>query len=140
MSLPGPIDLLKARKLKGVMLMCILDPSWITLTLRTITRDHKDLKRIAIDASEAVHEAVSDDERFIYPLDVVGDTAYESWLELDDLLAQLWESHSICLEVLYDGSDLADENRVRGWMRYLLPEVVGKGKVKFVMIGTGWVW
>ena len=122
------------------MLMCALDPSWITLTLRTITRDHKNLQRVAIDASDTTHEAVFDHDQPIHPGEVLGDTAYKGWLELDGLLAQLWESHSICLEVLYDEFDSVDENGARSWMECLLPEVMGKGKAELVGIGSGWVW
>ena len=127
------IDLSKATKLQDVMLVRVPNLRWITAILRTITRDHKNLQRITIDASDVLNEAEFDDTLFADPSDILGRTTYERWLELDHLLAQLWESHSICLEVLYGGAlPLTDENIPRSWIRRVLPVVVGKGRAKLI--------
>jgi hypothetical protein len=98
--------------------------------LRTITRNHKNLQRITIDASNV---ADSDDFHSASPVEVLGPTTCEGWLELDHLLAQLRESHSITLEITY-GPDLSvDEDSARSWMGSLLPVVVGKGMAKLVV-------
>ena len=57
----------------------------------------------------------------------IGETAYQEWLELDRLLVQLSESHSICLEILYNSRVEKDEERERNRMNILLPEVMKRG-------------
>ena len=126
------MDLSKATKLQDVMLVCVSDPGWITSVLRTIPRDYRNLQRIAIDASEVVDEAGLDYVRPGDPRGILEATTCERWLELDRLLAQLWESHPICLEVLYGALPLPGEDIARSWIRCFLPVVVGKGRAKLI--------
>ena len=66
--------------------------------------------------------------------EAVGGIAYPEWLELDCLLAQLHESHSIRLKVLYNVPFDTDGSRERRRMEVLLPEVMTRGIVDLV----GW--
>ena len=53
------------------------------------------------------------------------------WLELDRLLAQLWESHSIRPKVVYHPL-FGDDGEVTGGRVYsLFPEVISRGIVDF---------
>ena len=50
--LAQPINLSKATGLKRAVLACgSADPKWITVSLRSITDDHKHLQQITLDAS-----------------------------------------------------------------------------------------
>ena len=127
---PGPIDLSKATKLKDMIFLSIWELSWVTSTLQTITHDHRNLQRLAIDASVVLREfenTPTSDTR-----DILEETTYREWLELDSLLAGLWESHSISLKVLYDQYVEMDEDEARARMETLLPEVMGKGRAELV--------
>ena len=56
-----------------------------------------------------------------------GETAYQGWLELDRLLVQLCESHSIRLKVLYIPRINIDGRKKGSRMKTLLPEVGTRG-------------
>ena len=58
---------------------------------------------------------------------VVGETVYREWLELDRLLTQLSESHSICLEILYDMPSSLGGEIASSLMESLLPELTRRG-------------
>ena len=126
--------------MNNATLTCVLDPGWITLTLKTITRDHRNLQLITLDASEVltVLQDNYDDDHPTTPVDVLGQNMFNSWIELDLLLAKLSESHSFNLEVLYDLYDvMPDEDQARSWAECLLPEFMGKGRVKLVRLAGG---
>lgn len=126
------MDLSRATKLKDATFIFIVDPGWITSTLRTITCDHGNFQRLTIDATDVL--ATFRNANLIDLVDILGETTYEEWLELDDLLARLWESHSTCLEVQYNsvkGLEM-EEDRAVSWMTCLLPEVMRKGRAKLV--------
>ena len=59
-------------------------------------------------------------------------TNSQLWLELDCLLAQLGESHSICVKMMYHICIDMSGGRERGRMGVLLPEVVARGIVELV--------
>ena len=120
-------------KLKDAMFRCNLDPGWITSTLRTITRDHRNLQLVKIDVSDVLFD-IDDDGANIE--DFLKRNVHERWLELDLLLAQLCESHSISLEVSCDAYRMVDEDDAGSLLEYLLPEVMGKGKVKIGQEGV----
>ena len=111
------------------MFLCNLDPGWITSTLKTITRDHRNLQLVGIDASDVLFGIVTDDGD---PEDALGQDIYGGWLELDLLLAQLRESHSISLEVSYNAHGMMIEDDAKSLLEYVLPEVMGKGRVKLI--------
>ena len=110
------------------------------MTLKTITRDHRNLQLITLDASEVltVLQDNYDDGNPTTPVDVLGQNMFNSWIELDLLLAKLSESHSFNLEVLYDLYDvMPDEDQARSLVECLLPEFMGKGTVKLVRLAGG---
>ena len=125
-SQPTQVNLGKAKKLKDLSFACWMLPGWILATLRTIARDHRELERITLTilSSQGLNE----------PEDVKRATggAYPEWLEVDRLLAQLSESHSIRVNVVYDIRRDAEGERERGRMEILLPEVVTRGIVDLV--------
>ena len=108
----------KATKLKHVALVCLLQPGWVIRTLRTVTQNHRELEWITLSVLSSWGLSNRNDVR-----GAVEETTYLAWLELDRLLAQLHESHSIRLKVLYD----VDESRERRRMKVLLPEVMTRG-------------
>lgn len=62
----------------------------------------------------------------------IGEAYHAEWLELDRLLAQLRESHSIRLRVMYEAPSSMDRELARGYMKCLLPEVITRGTVEMV--------
>ena len=55
------------------------------------------------------YAGTNDDGGDAYYLDEVGEDSHQGWLELDRVLTRLWESHSICLEVRYNGPVWVEE-------------------------------
>ena len=123
------VNLDKATKLKDVTLICLLRPGWVLRTLRTVTQNHRELEWITLSVLSNWGFSQRNDVR-----GAVGETTYLEWLELDRLLAQLHESHSIRLKVLYD----VEESRERRRMKVLLPEVMTRGIVDLVE-ERGWI-
>ena len=64
--------------------------------------------------------------------DKIGETVYQGWLELDAVLARLWESHSIRLELVYVVPRWSDRRRAGRLVRSLLPEVMTSGIIDLV--------
>jgi hypothetical protein len=114
-------------KLKDVTFTCWLFPAWILATLRTITRDHTELRRITL----ALRCSGGLDNPEDFKL-ADGGTVYPEWLELDRLLAQLSESHSIRVKVVYNLHTDENGSKERGRMKILLPEVMKRGVVDLV--------
>ena len=98
--LQTPIDLSAATKLKEAYLTCNRNPEWIVKTLRTITRNHESLERISLKADyyELSYDDEDDDED---DEDSSIGSFRPHWLELDNLLMQFWESHSVRVEAVY---------------------------------------
>ena len=95
-----------------------MSSGWILATLRTVTQNHKELESIKLTVSDSL--GLNDLEGVRR---VGGETACQEWLELDRLLVQLCESHSIRLEVLYNPRRDMFGRRKRSRMKTLLPEV-----------------
>ena len=121
-----PINLCKATKLKEVLFRCgslVHECGWVLSSLKTITADHRDLQQISI--------------RVPYPSDegqhrrtmIGGETARPGmrWSDLDRLLVQLWESHSVRLRIVLPWT--RDKARANGWAGYLLPETTKRGVI-----------
>ena len=134
--LSASINLSKSTMLKDAMLECTIDPGWITLTLNTLTRDHRNLQLVAIDAStvlRTIHSEIDDvDAHSVNLGDIIGQDRFRKWLELDLLLAQLRESHSISLEIPYVVDYAMDDDDAKVLLKRLLPEVVGKGRAELI--------
>ena len=127
-SLAGSIDLSKAKKLQDAEFGCRVYPPLITATLRTITDDHRNLRRIALDMLDVLivpYPNYSDPTSFVR---AIGATHGE-WLELDRVLARLWRAHSIHVKVLYNAPASMDGKISRGCVESLLPELMRKGVV-----------
>jgi hypothetical protein len=91
-SSPPSIDLSKATKLKDV----VFQPGersveWVTMALQTITPEHRDLREVSIHLPYYLTLG----GLFVNIKQFVGEAGYKKWLDLDRLLVQLWESHSI---------------------------------------------
>lgn len=121
---PDPIDLSKATKLRDVEFCCrALDGGcdWIIMALQTVTSQHRHLRQISIDIPW-IREFASDD----LAIQAIEDGGHGmQWSDLDRLLVQLMESHSIYLVVscsgTTDGAGLGDV-----WAKHLFPESTKK--------------
>jgi hypothetical protein len=66
---------------------------------------------------------------------MIGESNYRQWLELDHLLVQLWESHSIRPKVSYYAPPGKGGEVANGRVYSLLPEVTSRGIADFVKLG-----
>ena len=109
------------------MVQC-LSVDWITLALRTITPNHRDLGRISIFVYfDSTLTSVSADVRQNF-----GEQIFGQWLELDRVLAKLWESHSIRPMILYHTRPQKEKEEMRECMRCLFPEITGRGVIELI--------
>jgi len=124
------IDLSKARELKDVTFVCrTLRVEWVVMALRTITHNRGSLQSISLHLptmpySYGLHR--------IDPADVkhmIEDAMYSQWLEFDQFLVQLWESHSIRPNVTCYAPPLQDGY---SWADSLLPELTSRGAISLV--------
>ena len=122
------VNLVKATKLKDAVFMCRTDPRWILTTLRTVTPNHK-LQQVSLGMTFGVSLGCADPARIRH---AIGEAAFQEWSELDRLLVQLSESHSIHVKVFYFGYPGAAGRGERGRMNILLPEVMARGIAGFV--------
>jgi len=121
-------DLSKATILKDVAFRVISwNVKWITTALRTVTPQHRDLRQISIFAAHySTLVNIGGNVRRI-----TGEQTLGQWLELDRLLAQLWESHSIRPKILYNAFP-GKEKIIRDWVGCLLPEITERGVIDLV--------
>ena len=126
--LSARINLVKATKLKDAAFMCRTDPRWILTTLQTITPNHK-LQQVSLGMTSGVSLGHTDPAGIRH---AIGESAFQEWLELDRLLVQLSESHSIHVKAFYFGYPGAAGRGERGRMNILLPEVMARGIASFV--------
>ena len=134
------VNLSRATKLKDVAFMCPRDPRWVAMTIRTITPNHTNLRQISLCYGD----------RYLYPEStnpahfrvLVGETAYQEWLDFDRLLVQLCESHPIRLRVLYGGSmSTSLKSMTRSCMESLFPEAAARGVADLINYDDlEWVW
>lgn len=122
------MDLSKATGLKRVVLVCrSADPKWITVTLRSITDDHKHLQQIILDAS-----CMFDILDILWPDCVtpagvrleIGKPAYREWMKLDRFLCRLLGSRSIQLKVRYEVPAPFSKREAKRCIKSLLPKVM----------------
>ena len=119
------IDLSKATKLCDMVFQPVsLDVEWITMALRTVTPEHRDLRQISIRVPcfSTLHAVDA------YLGQAIGETTRRQWSDLDHLLVRFWEARSIrpivvCRRSRRTNKDMRD--RIEG----LLPEVVGRGVI-----------
>jgi hypothetical protein len=110
------LDLSKATSLKDVVLRCASpNVQWAATTLRTI--ESKNLQRITIDMS--ILESL------------IKETVHQAWLDLDRLLAQFSESHSIRPEIILSRGK--EGTNFKNLVPILLPELTRRGIVDVVV-------
>jgi hypothetical protein len=115
------VDLSKATNLEGV----VFRPQprmveWVTTALHTITSEHRDLREISIrlpycltlDRASTIRQAIAG-------------AGSDLWLNLDCLLVQFWESHSIRPMIVYT----ANTGITRDHIECLLPEITKRGVI-----------
>lgn len=122
-------DLSKAVKLRDVVFRPEkLRIGSITTALQTITPKHQDLQQISIYVHfDSTLTKTGADVR-----QTVGEQILGEWLDLDRLLAQLWESRSIRLKVI---STARNEGQgMKNCIESLLPEIT---KRDWVSLGYG---
>ena len=121
-----PVDLSKAIRLKDVTFWIdSLGSERVTAALRTITPSHRDLRQISISAA---HISILIEYRSDTEVRLAEERTLGQWLELDRVLAQLWESHSFPPKIVC-GALLEKEKPVRDVMGRLLPEATRGGTV-----------
>ena len=87
---------------------------WVTTPLQTITFEHRELRQISIQLPYLIFANVRR---------AIGEEAYGRWLDLDRLLVQLWESHSIRPKVIWTGG----EQDAKDCAGFLLPGITRRG-------------
>jgi len=97
------------------------------MALRTITPKHRDLRQISIYLHCPSHPAGAE----VGVVRAIGRRIYEQWLDLDRLLVQFWESHSIRPRLVRTtpAQETPDAERCIG---RLLPEVTKRGIAELV--------
>jgi len=99
---------------------------WITEALRTITSEHRDLQQITIYVPRSLSTPSYDNSTGL-SLRVIS----RRWPDLDHLLVQLWESHSIRPRVGYEW--LREEGEpTDDCSGCLFPEIMKRGIVDLV--------
>ena len=121
---PTSVNLSKAARLKDMIFRIDSSgPAWVTAALRTITPEHRDLRRILIFEAH-----LSTFVGFGATVPVVGEQTLGEWLELDRVLAQLWEAYSTPPKIMCR-APLWREIPARDLMGRLLPEATLGGTV-----------
>ena len=92
------------------------------MALRTITPEHRDLRQISIYL--VYHQTQTGAGGSIRQ--TLGEQIFAQWMELDHLLAQLWESQLIRPKALCYTPQGAEED-VAECMGCLLPEITRRG-------------
>ena len=106
-------------------LVCRRDPQWIMSTLQTIPFKHRNIQQLSISSPETLKRlllSIPPEPAAIQR--ALGEEVYMRLLELDRLLTQLHELHSIYLKVFLRAGRAA-----RSHAKCLLPEVVTRGVV-----------
>ena len=99
------------------------------MALRTVTPDHRHFQQISLYVPRLRSRYT---KNAAYDRYGVGESCYRQWLELDHLLVQLWESHSIRLTVSYRASPGKEGEVTDSRVHNLLPEVTNRGIADFV--------
>jgi hypothetical protein len=118
LDLPGAplLDLSKVNKLEDLLFRC---GGWnvqqITMALQTVQSKH--LQKVTI------HPGVAFANRIL-------GTVHQEWQDLDHLLVQFWNSHSIRPKFTYEADKEGDD--LRAFAPSLLPELTRRGIVDLV--------
>ena len=133
-ELLGSIDLSKATGLRDAVLKWKWAPQWVAATLRTIKHDHRNLQQISLETHWEIYaKYINAGDSANLMRSVMGETIYQGWLELDEALVQLWESHSIRSELVYIVLGGEDKGReAKYWIESLLLESKTRGAVDLI--------
>jgi hypothetical protein len=99
------------------------------MTLQTVTPKHQDFQEILIYVPYRL--TVSDAGPDIGL--AIGEEMFGQWSDLDRLLVQLWESHSIRPKIVCPPR-VRGEQETRDSVRYLLPEITKGGIIHLVEV------
>ena len=114
------------------------NPQWAVAALRTITPDHKTLRRVSVQAFNVLHSLGYNNCNTAYVIHLVGEATCQALLELDHVLTRLWESHAIRPEIKYSVPFDVSEENARSYMGVLLPELTKRGLVELVGMVYEW--
>ena len=128
---PTSIDLSKATIL-GEVVFRPGSPSvtWVLAALRAIITEHRDVQQISVHIPFDV--ALVDVN--IALGQTVREAIYREWLDLDCLLVQFWESHSVRPKVIPDMTMWRGEQDVKHCVGRLLPEVTKRGVIDLIKL------
>ena len=119
------IDLSKATKLREVAFYLDgLYIPWVIVTLKTITPKHRDLQEVTISSS-ILSRLVG---RSIDVKTAVGPISHGQWVDLDIVLVQLWEWHSVRVKIAYYSG--GEGEQVPKLIEEMLPETTRRGIVR----------
>ena len=105
------------------------DAECVIMALRTITPVHQALRQISIhETYYSLYAGLGAEVKSL-----MGEQTASLWSELDQLLVQLWKSHSIRPRMRYDASPVSKE-AMRDLVWYYLPEITRRGIVDLVKI------
>ena len=128
-SQEASIDLSKVTKLKEVTFhLQHLSVACVTLTLKTITSEHRDIQESLIQA-----RALSNLTDWPTSTAAVGDNTRGQWLDLERILIQLWKLHTACAKIGYYPGMRGECHQLMG---DLLPEATKRGIVELVKSPT----
>ena len=115
------MDLSKATKLKDVVFRPgMRRVEWVVKALQTITPKSQDLRQLIIDIPhDYTLSGLGDNDE-----EAVGEPVHGQWPDLDRLLIQFWESHSIRPKVVFTAG-----HGVEDFIGSLLPEITKRGIV-----------
>jgi len=122
------VDLSKATGLKDVAFRTGLQYiSWVTVALKSITPENRDLRQILIYAPyySKIIDICGDVRQF-----VMGATCRQ-WSDLDLLLVQIWGWHSICPGIVSE-TPIREGRDMRECFELLMPVVTRRGIVDLV--------
>lgn len=127
LSREASTDLSKAKKpQEAVFHPEELNTSWVAMTLKTITSEHRDLQKVLIHCF-----GISDyGDGQTNARTTIGDESHGDWIDLDRTLMQVWESLAVCTEISYFSR--GKRKRARNFMEHLFPETTKRGIVKLV--------
>ena len=132
-STSAVVDLSKATRLRDMVFLCGRGgASCVAMTLRAVTSNHTNLRQITLYVP---HTAYGPTLNLADLMDELGETEYGHWLELDRVLAQLWESHSIRPRVLHFAPSGEKERESNSCVHALLPEITRRGIADLVIRG-----
>ena len=117
------IDLSGATKLRDIVFRCrSLNSAWITMTLRTVTAEHRSLRQISV--------YVPCIRGYWYDRSVIS-SLYKAnpplrWSDLDRVLVEFWELRSIPSKVVCSRTKRGSRG-AKDWAEFLVPELMKRG-------------